>query len=504
MFRRSLRNKLVGVFLLPTLATILVYGLLAYFAAHQGLEEELGKRVVAVGQAVSADMSESIDAAQIERLDASMSRVQARLQERLVRVRNATGVRRVFIFDREHKSLVDTDGQVAFGQQIYQLDADRVEIERTFAAAEATTSTLFASEDGQLHKTGYAPLTNEGRVVAVLAVEASAEYFDLLTNFASVLSILGALGLALVIVAATLFSRALIRPVNDLVEAAKRLGRGEWEQPVLADGLGAEQGDEIDYLAYAFEEMRRDIVQRDRQLQMMLSGIAHEVRNPLGGMELFCGLLREDLEAADDEGDHARQIEMVRKIQRELGYLEKVVRDFLDFARSHPLERERFSATELLEEVSALMSGELDEACCPLVCNVVSDALEISADRERLRRAIINLVRNAYQACPNGGHITLSVSGHDSERIISIGDDGPGIEAARLEEICQPFYTTKEKGSGLGLALTRQIVEQHGGRLEIESTVGVGTTMRIILPFDPSVEARTTIEAAAIPHGWLG
>jgi signal transduction histidine kinase len=499
IFRTSLRNKVVGVFLLPTLVIVLLYGLLAYFAAREGLEDELGKRLVSVGQTMSADMSDSFEAKQIERLDATKRRVLERLRSRLEATRSATNVRRIFIFDEERRSIVDTRPDVEYGQQLYEAAADRLEIRRTFEQGESTTSVLFEDEHGTPYKTGYVPIELDGEVIAAIGVEGSTQYFQLLRDFATALSVIGAVGLVLVIVAGTLFSRALVRPVNRLVNAAERLGEGDLETEIVDEKEMEKEGDEIDFLAESFEDMRRSILSRDRQMQMMLSGIAHEVRNPLGGMELFCGLLREDL-VAEDEEQNADKIEKLDKIKRELGYLEKVVKDFLDFARDVPLERERFAASVFIDEICGLLEGEVARAECDVRTDVEDD-IELTADREKLRRVVINLVRNAYQACDGGSTIELVVSAPDDEtREISIIDDGPGIPEEKLGEIMTPFFTTKEKGSGLGLALARQIIEQHGGALQIDSTVGEGTRVTVTLPFDEDIET----PQQDIPEGWLG
>ncbi len=500
LFRTSLRNKLIGVFLVPTLVIVLVYGFLAYFSARQGLEDELGERLISVGQTLSADMSESIEAAQIARLDPSKARVLERLREKLERAREATGVRRIFLVDAELASLVDTRADVEFGQPLYEVEADRLEIARTFEAAEATSSVLFQDNQGIYYKTAYAPITQDGEVVAAVGVEGSAEYFELLRGFASGLTVLGAIGLLLVILAGTLFARALVRPVNRLVDAARSLGEGDFREPVVdADADSQGEGDEIAFLAASFEEMRQNILSRDRQMQMMLSGIAHEVRNPLGGMELFCGLLREDLEDEPDDEHNRQKLDKLAKVQRELNYLEKVVSDFLDFARRMPTERERFSAAEFADEVAHLLVGEVDEAGCALEVHV-DDELELTADREKLRRAAINLVRNAHQACDGGSTISLTVRrAGDDHRELVVRDDGPGIDQEKIDEILTPFYTTKEKGSGLGLALTRQIADQHGGTLQIDSEPGEGTEVRLRIPFDEDVSGESEV-----PEGWLG
>ena len=503
--RSSLRNKLLLALLVPTALTLALYGVFAYAVARTGLEQELGLRLEAVGLTLSSQLSGGVQASQLERLEPGMERVIARQRARLEATRQQTRVRRVFIFDRELRSLVDTRQDIVFGQRLYGLDADRLEIERTFGRGEPVTSVLFEDEDGTRYKHAYVPIfldEERTQVVAALGVEASASYFDLLTHFTRGLGLVGALGMLLVALAAALFARRLTRPVHALVEAAQRLGRGDLAQPVVEGQVSSSaRADELTFLAYTFEEMRCNILNRDQQLQMMLSGIAHEVRNPLGGMELFCGLLHEDLCAEPDLEARQPMLEKVERIQRELGYLAKVVNDFLDFARHKPLEPERFGAQELLDEVAHLLFGQVFEAGCELVCQVQPEGLELTGDRERLRRALINAARNAYQASPSGGQIVLrALEPSPGQRLLQIEDHGEGIPAEKMQEILTPFFTTREKGSGLGLALIQKIAQQHGGQMSLTSQVGQGTCVTLALPFDEQLKP----SEPAIPEGWLG
>ena len=427
IFRQSLRSKLIGVFLVPTLVIVALYGFLAYFASRQGLEEELGRRLVSIGQVLSSRMSEGIDASQIARLDKTKQRVLSRLRADLQQAKAATGVRRIYLFDRSHDLIVDTAADHVFGQRAYELEIHNVEIERVFEHGTPAASVLFEGPDGLLYKTGFVPVTDEGVPIAALGVEADADYFELLTNFASVLTVLALLSVFLVILAGTVLGRRLVEPINRLVIAAERLGGGQLEEPVQGTG-GA---DEIAFLGQAFEEMRQRLVSRDRQLQMMLSGIAHEVRNPLGGMELFCGLLTEDLRQLDLGGDEAHMLEKVARIQRELDYLEAVVTDFLDFARKAAPDRERFRADTFMADIDDLLRGEVVEAGCALqfVCEPAD--VELTADPQKLRRAVINVVRNAYQACGAGGHVEVRVEevGEGPAEVVALLDAGD--DAAR-------------------------------------------------------------------------
>ncbi len=488
----SLRTKITGAFLLPILAILLIYGALTYYASRQGLEDELGKRLVSVAQTVAASMNDGVDAEQLQRIDGEKTRVLARFRDKLMSVRDATGVERVFLFDASLASIADTQSDIAFGQILHAQQADRVELDGLFDDRDGATSVLFRGPQGALFKTGYAPVRHNGSVVAAVGVEASASYFALLNNAASVLTGLGALSVILILLVGTWVGVRITRPVNKLVEEARRLGRGDYAEPIT---IHDRTQDELSILAEAFEDMRKDVLNRDQQLQMMLSGIAHEVRNPLGGMKIFAGLLEEDLRG-EGNIDH---LEKVTRIQRELTYLDCVVTDFLEFAREQPPALERFRAAELLSEIDDLLSSECRNVGTTLNIAVEPEDVELTADRQKLRRAVINCVRNGYQACGEGGKVTVTVVQDAGLRRVIISDNGPGIPPEQLQEILTPFFTTKEKGTGLGLSLTRRVVEQHGGELKIDSEIGRGTTIEFVLPFDSAVESQNSI-----PEGWLG
>ena len=450
---------------------------------------------------LSAEMSEGIDAVQLGRMEEGMVRVRGRFRERLVAVKEATEVERIFIFDAEARILVDTEEDAMFGAPLYRVEADRREWEQAFEEGRSYSAAVFEDQQRGYYKTAYVPILLEGEAVAMIGVVAGATYFDLLTSFATVLTLLGALGVMGVALVGLWLSARLAGPVRRLVEAAERLAAGELKTPV--DQNESLETEELAFLTGAFEEMRQSIVERDQQMQMMLAGIAHEIRNPLGGMELFCGLLREELEEAARE----QQVEMVRKIERELGYLDRVVDDFLTFSSPHQVGLIRCEGEGFIEEIREVVESELKRSGCQLVVDV-EPGVELIADPVRLRRAVINLVQNACQASRPGAKIKLRLVAGGRGRRIEVIDEGAGIEEELLREIEKPFFTTREKGSGLGLSLTRGIAEEHGGALEIESRPGVGTTVRLEIPFEESrcrrQEEKQEREADPIPEGWLG
>jgi signal transduction histidine kinase len=234
-------------------------------------------------------------------------------------------------------------------------------------------------------------------------------------------------------------------------------------------------------------------------MQLMLAGIAHEVRNPLGGIELFGGLLREDLEASDPRRKH------VEKILKEIGVLAQVVNDFLDFARRRPLNPRPADLRDVLDEIVAVSSRDSEDK--KITVSVAAPGnLSGNVDRDEIRRALLNLTRNAIQAAPEGGRVTLGAEVVLAEHMIvlSVSDNGPGVPEAQREEIWKPFFTTKQKGTGLGLALVKKTVDAHGGSIRVETAEGGGARFVIRLPGRAITASTPEIPAAVEEPGLLG
>jgi signal transduction histidine kinase len=223
------------------------------------------------------------------------------------------------------------------------------------------------------------------------------------------------------------------------------------------------------------ERMRQQLAERDARTQQMLAGIAHEVRNPLAGMTLFVGILRDELPEDDERRGH------VERIRRELGYLERVVNDFLEFARRPKPELHDAPCDALLAEVAQLAAND-DVAIDVEPCG----ALTARVDRAQVRRAVLNLAKNAVQASAAAGHrghgaVRLSARKRGEELDLVVWNRGKEIPPEILDRLFEPFYTTREKGTGLGLAFVREIAADHGGRIDVASAAGQ-TTFTLVLP----------------------
>jgi len=472
---RTIGARLAAVYLLPSLLGLAALGWLVDALARRALEEELGRKVTAVAAAAAAVMP--ADRIDFLRPGDEGTRTWRNLRDRLEELRDATGVRRLALFGPDERALVDVGGDAAIGAPLPELARDRLELAGVFAGTAQPSQVLF-EVDGALFKTGYAPVRDGDRVVAAVLAEGSAASFAVLRDFRASLLALGLAAAAGVVAVAFLFSRTLVAPIRRLAAAARRIGGGDLATPVPPAPT-----EELGRLASTLEEMREELRARDRQLQTMLAGIAHEVRNPLGGMELYSGLLLEDL-----AGEPARA-DQVRRIRREIEHLTVLVEEFLDFARERPPQVEAVELRGLLEEAAAL-TGPLAAARGVRVSVEAGEACA-RCDPAQVRRAVLNLARNAVQASAPGAAVRLVAEVAGETARLAVIDTGPGVAPADRERIFEPFFTTREKGTGLGLALARRIALAHGGRLFHEPTPGGGATFVIEWPGASTLRSRT-------------
>jgi signal transduction histidine kinase len=467
--RLPILAKLLVAYLVPTVATFAGFGLLAHWVARGALEEELGRRLTSVAASAAAQVGDE-NLALLQPGDES-TRTYRNTQKRLETLRAASGVARIYVFAPDGTSRCDTRAGTPIGERYYALDAHRSELARVFAGA-AAASVLFRGHDGGLYKSGFAPLAGgAGAVEYAVGVDGAASLYDQLSGLRRTLGAVGVGGTLAVVALSVIMARLLVRPLKRLEAAAARIGQGDLEAPVEIGGR-----DEVGRVAETLEAMRRQLRSRDERMQMMLAGIAHEVRNPLGGMALYAGLLRDDL-----AGD-AEKLGHVHRIERELQHLKTIVGDFLEFARRPKPDLRPSDVAELLAEVRELALAQARPRA--VAVEVEAQPARVACDSGQLRRALLNLAQNAVQACPSdgSGRVTLGCARAGGEVLVTVADTGPGIAPEVLDKIWTPFYTTKQSGTGLGLAFVRDIAVDHGARLGVESHPGGGTTFTLALP----------------------
>ncbi|MBI2889185.1 MAG: PAS domain S-box protein [Nitrospirae bacterium] len=275
------------------------------------------------------------------------------------------------------------------------------------------------------------------------------------------------------------------------VELSRHVTRtGEYVSMILRDvteRIRAERALKASHaeLQRALEDLKRAqsaLVAQERfaALGELALGVAHEVNNPLQGFKGRLQLMADDLREC--LGAEHMVLKDIRLLDEQVDRIARIVQGLLTFARPSTAKRAAADLKQVIATVAELAASPVRAA--GLTLDIQTDAAlpTVQIDVQQVQQVILNLLQNAIQATPKGGRISARTLAQDGWAVIEVSDTGCGIPATELNKIFEPFYTTKEKGTGLGLALSRSIVIQHGGRLDAESALGKGSTFRVRIP----------------------
>ncbi|HBO70082.1 MAG TPA: hypothetical protein DD658_08140 [Deltaproteobacteria bacterium] len=306
---------------------------------------------------------------------------------------------------------------------------------------------------------------------------------NLYLRFASTLLIF-AVGFAF----AVSISGHYVRPLEKLALAAEKVAAGDLSQELPVGGK-----DEVGRLTRSFNEMiahlrqNRELEEKVResqylsQLGRLSSGVAHEIRNPLNFISLAVDHLDTLADGKTPEAEREKE-QVITGIKEEIQKLNELVTNFIMYGRPAEPQRTPVRLREIVEGVLQMASPRIQSQRIR-VSSAFRDAPPQTVDPDMIRRAVINLVGNAVDAMPGGGELRVSGGpGEDGCYLLEFGDTGGGIAESDRERIFEPYFTTKSTGLGLGLVLTRRIVESHGGGIVIDSEPGKGTRVVVRLP----------------------
>jgi signal transduction histidine kinase len=363
----------------------------------------------------------------------------AELHEFLVDLARQANLRRVMIVDVHERAIADSAGQAQPFEIFEYLAIDRAEMQRAALTQETQTTPYYAVRH-EPHKRAYAPIADEeGTVFAFIRLEASRDYFREMSGIRRRLAALSGLMTILLLIVALI----LIRLFRHLLHAEEAISQ--------ADRLQA--------------------------VGTLAAGFAHEVRNPLGIIRSCAEGMAEEFPQNQEARSLAR--DMVEEVVR----LDGLITQFLDFARPAGTGTWRpVDVGKALQAVASLARKDIEAKRLEMRLELDPDAGAVNANEKALRQVFLNILLNAKDATEPGGRITASAQKHRGRVVVSITDTGVGIPPGDLGRVFDPFFTTKQGGTGLGLALSRNIVQQFGGQIDIRSQLNRGTTVEISFP----------------------
>lgn len=411
-----------------------------------------------------------------EQLQTSLQVIDAELDHQLLNlltVQNQSLVRNYFqptlsrldsLFDLNNLFLFNQNWQILSTlnreDAISGLLVNKASLQR-LKAGQAFVSKPFLGEDGQWYLWAFKRLSS----THFLGLRANAKRLAEINQLGNKFLLFGLVALFLTLLAAVFTARSLHAPVKALTDFSRKIGQGDFHAQPPDSRLK-----EINQLSQALNQMRLALQQRDQEKEQMLAQIAHELRNPLGSIELLIGLVQDDLSP-----DHADQA-YLQKVLTEVRHLKEQINEFLYYSRPRPPEKTAVDLRGLIEELKQHFQPQLEAKQVQILTQFNQSTFEF--DPEHLKQILTNLILNSLQAMDGRpGLIMLRCK----DNRLEIEDNGPGIPAEVRDKIFQPFFTTKSTGVGLGLTICQKLCQLNDAQIKLAESAARGNTFFIEL-----------------------
>jgi two-component system, NtrC family, sensor kinase len=470
----------------PTVSirTRLTGGLLVWFVVSLGLAIASIVTISLIKQKLhftEAVDSFSFEVQQARRFEKNFFLYHTNLSDALDHVRNAE-----LTLARQRENIITVIGQsdyAAMGSYLTRYEELLVLLQQIELRADTATQASYAEVEAGLRDYGSELIA----VVEDLVARERASVESMLV-ISQRIPIVFLIALILLITALAVFvARQMLAPLNRMMEAAGRIAVGDFT-PIRPK---RRYHDEFSELALAMNRMmlqlehRHGLLVKAHKLQAvgtLTAGVAHELNNPINNIMLTASTLLEDYHDLPDE----ERLEMIEDVVGESERTEKIVKNLLDFARESSMESDALRAEDIVAETLRLAGNQVKLAHVKVKGELEPDLPPVFGDRQQLTQVFLNIVLNALHAMPDGGTLDISARNTKERNFVSVefADSGVGIPEHQINNIFDPFFSTKPdaKGTGLGLSVSLGIIRQHGGNINVESQVGVGTKFTISLP----------------------
>ena len=447
-----------------TVITVLMF---LYAQSEKALMNEL--------ESQTAELSKAIQVG-VEEVTSKGNTDQMRLQTYLKKL-NAKGVKEISIISPTDEIVASTN-LTKIGEQLGATKKERI----------------IKAELGE-------PVSKEGKVYnVILPVVAGNEhygYIHLKINIEDFSEIMQSHAIKRIVATSVVFGIGIIlavilswmytKPIHNIVNAARTVAAGD-----LSLELKTERTDEIGELTHSFNYMvqklreERALEEKLREAEhlsgiaQLAKSIAHEIRNPLNFISLSIDHLKKKYMPQANE-DKAQFETLIVSIKHEIQRLNKLVGDFLEYGKPMRLSLQVIDMGNLIGEVLELVRAKAEKDGIRITYRN-GEIPVLSVDPELIKTCIFNIILNAFQAMPEGGDLTVITETSNGKAYIIVEDTGEGVSKENMQKLFDPFFSTKSTGLGLGLAMTKRVIEEHGGKADFQSTEGKGSIMTISLP----------------------
>jgi signal transduction histidine kinase len=452
-------------------------GAVIYHIVYNRLETKMGEQLLAAARLVTQQLEPNVPA----KLQPGFfdSRPSRSLSRQLRSFLKAGVLENIILLNEQGTVLLDATGEAVPGFKSGWLQGQKPLGKKVDMNPRLLP--LHKGDFGLLHQSVVLPL----RPSLFLEVDADPRYLEVLSDFTRVSLALGFLGLCVSGMAGFFVAQRVFQPINLVFKMTGDIMRGDYPYPGKTV-----RSDELGHWVQLMQAMFRKIHNRELELtslrqaaenqaeemKMVAAGIAHEVRNPLGVILGQADLIQKKIGRLDPNLTTAAQ-----KIQSQVQTLNNVVAKFLDYSRSFSLERLSFDLPELLTRISQDLADQAQRQSVDIQRDF-GPCDPLSADWNLFYNSFYNLGLNSLQAMPAGGTLIFRLRQIFNKALVEVEDSGPGIAPENLPKLFKPFFSTKNEGTGLGLAFTEKVFRAHGGQIEALNRPEGGAVFRIIVP----------------------
>ncbi len=443
------KKRIVFTFGGVTTLLVIVVSFISYNFIHNLYLDEISSNIRRISQIISSQIDQSyID---ILSLGLPTRLTQTYFQNIFKNNIVDKTVSEIFIFDKNLNLLIHSGYFLIYNQKdpnliIYQKDIEALSIKQSIS------STPFKGDDGNWYLWGFHRL-NEN---FYLGVKESAERLKKVEELSNFFLLFGFIAMLITGFISWFIAQSITKPIEKLINFSNEIGKGNFKAEPPQNTKG-----EIKLLSSAMEKMKQDLFKNQKEREDMLAQIAHEIRNPLGGIELFANLAKEDYQNKNPEH--------LDKILKEVSGLKKLITAYLDFSKPKVACKELIDLSALMNDIQNVFKPELEKKGAQLEINL--NIKQVWFDPEHLRQIIINLISNSIQSIPENGIIKIKSDVDNTNWLISVEDNGKGISKEQVKHIFEPFFTTKKNGTGLGLSVCKKLAEENNAIIEFSGNI---------------------------------
>ncbi len=449
----SIKTKIIIILNVITVSLVILMSSISYFAVKKNYLQQSTEHV----RMLSSYMAASLNPSYLDFISNTNTQASTLYKNYLMTQVKQSGIENAFIFNKDLKILSFAN----YGISQTQLQLNRAEI-ALIKTGNSGASFPFSDYSGRWYIWGFYRINDN----FYLGIEESAKRLETLNELSSNFILIGILGVLVTLIAGWFIAYNISKPVNKLVEFSEGIGAGNFNTPSPSKISG-----EFEILRNTMEKMKGDLANQNREREQMLAQIAHEIRNPLGGIELLTGLVLEDFEGKTETRNH------LKKILQELAGLKNQLTLFLDFSKPLNPEMIESDVASVISEVKRNLNSSIDRSKIDFTVDVQNNS--ILFDYGHLKQILTNLVSNSIDVLQNGGSIKIESLANNGYSEISISDNGPGIARDNVTNIFNPFFTTKASGTGLGLAICKKLCIANNARMYFENNTSGGCTFKI-------------------------